>query len=98
MLKTASLAYPEKPATRLVQLSRNAETKICAALDVPRAGFLGILESASNSPGAKALFEFVRENVEVVEVGNWLEKGLEQYREAKITALQVPVPVIEKKK
>lgn len=97
---TASLAHPDLPATRLVVLPQKAEARICEAVGIARAGFIGLLESDNDSSvvGMKALVEFVREKVPKVEVENWLDEGLKEYRETRINAVQVAVPVPQRQK
>lgn len=93
---TASLAHPDKEATRLVVLPLKAEARLCEALGIARAGFIGLLEG--DAVGTRALVEFVREKVPKIEPGQWLEDGVKEYRETRINAYQVPVPVLQKDK
>jgi ribonuclease P/MRP protein subunit POP3 len=58
--------------TRLVLLDPSCERTIATAMGLPRAGVIGVFEDA---PGAAPLLEYVRENVNPVEVP-WLEKAL----------------------
>ncbi|EON64463.1 hypothetical protein W97_03695 [Coniosporium apollinis CBS 100218] len=71
MSRTASTLRPELAATRLVSLSPAAEVKIAAALGLPRAGVVGILEGAS---GSESLVDYVRQHVRPVEVP-WIEEA-----------------------
>ena len=93
---TASLAHPDKEATRLVVLPLNAEARLCDALGIARAGFIGLLEG--EAVGTRALVEFVRCKVPKIEPGQWLEDGVKEYRETRINAYQVAVPVLQKDK
>lgn len=97
---TASLAHSSLPATRLVVLPQKAEARICEALGIARAGLIALLEGDNDSTvvGMRALVEFVREKVPKVEVGNWLYEGVKEYRETRINAVQVAVPVTQKEK
>ena len=71
MSRTASLLHPDVPATRLVPLSPTAEARIAAALGLPRAGVVGIMEGA---PGSGPLVEYVRQHVQPVEVP-WIQEA-----------------------
>jgi len=72
-----SKSHSSQPPTNLVPLSLSSEARICKALGIPRVGILGIYEAA---PETNSLLEFVRLNVEVVDVpwarevvdGKWL--------------------------
>lgn len=82
-------------------LPPKAEIKICEALGIARAGFIGLLENGDSStppPGMNALVEFVREKVPAINPGKWLEDGIKEYRETRINAVQVPVPVLQHQK
>ncbi|TLD20926.1 putative RNA-processing protein [Venturia nashicola] len=73
----SSKNHPALAPTRLIPLSTGSEAKLCSALGIPRVGIIGVFEDA---PGAKGLVDYVRENVEVVDVpwvkeagkGEWL--------------------------
>ena len=93
---TASLAHKDKEATRVVVLPLKAETRICEALGIARAGFIGLLEG--DAVGTKALVEFVREKIPKIEPGKWLEDGVKSYLETRINAYQVSAPVLQKDK
>lgn len=93
---TASRKHPNKEATRLVVLPAKAEARICEALGIARASFVGLLEG--DALGTKTLIEFVREKVPATDAGKWLEDGLKRYQETKINTIQVPVPQVQKKK
>lgn len=74
---TASLAHPDLPATRLVLLSRSAEKQLSTAMGQSASvSILAVLEDGEQSPGLAALTEYVRENVEDVEV-SWLKQAAE---------------------
>lgn len=93
---TASLAHLDKEATRLVVLPPKSEARLCEALGIARAGFIGLLEG--DAVGTKALVEFLREKVPKIEPGKWLEEGVKSYNETRINAYQVPAPVLQKDK
>ncbi|KAG9952297.1 hypothetical protein KCU85_g2097, partial [Aureobasidium melanogenum] len=70
---TASYAQKNKAqCTRLVLLDPSCERTIAAAMGLPRAGVIGVFD---NAPGAAPLLEYVRDNVDPVEV-LWLNKAL----------------------
>lgn len=61
---------PAMTQTRLICLATSADTRLASALHIPRVGALAIFADA---PGAKALEEFVRDNVDVTEC-KWLDE------------------------
>lgn len=75
---TASLAHPELPATRLVLLDPASEEKVAAALaQSPNVSMLAILEvEQSEESGRKVLADYVRREVQAVEVP-WLKEAME---------------------
>lgn len=93
LVAMASLAHPEMPPTRLVQLPKVSDTQLCAALGIPRVSFIGLLEGA---PHAKALVELVRSSV--AEVGiPWLDEAQKAaYKPLKINAIQTSAPIMKK--
>ncbi|KFY17740.1 hypothetical protein V492_00408 [Pseudogymnoascus sp. VKM F-4246] len=70
LLQTSSLLHPNLPPTRLVVLPRTSEKRLCSALGVPRAGFIGVFD---NTPSATAVIDFCSANVPEIEVGKWLK-------------------------
>jgi ribonuclease P/MRP protein subunit POP3 len=58
--------------TRLVLLDPSSERILAASMGLPRAGVIGVFD---NAPGAGPLLEYVRQNVDPVEIP-WLEKAL----------------------
>ncbi|CZT01224.1 uncharacterized protein RAG0_08960 [Rhynchosporium agropyri] len=93
LIATASLAHPSLAPTRLVQLPKGCDARLCDALGLPRVSFIGILEGA---PHSKALVELVRENVSEIDVP-WLREMREKkYLGVKINAMQTFAPVVEK--
>ncbi|KAF7944048.1 hypothetical protein EAE96_010458 [Botrytis aclada] len=88
ILDTASKAYPTQPSTRLVQLPKGSETRIAAALGLPRVSFLGILEDAPNS---KALVDLIRDCVGEIEIP-WLNEAKKaEFLETKINSIQTTI-------
>ena len=93
LVTTASLAQPEFPATRLVELPKGSDKRLCEALGISRVSFVGILEGA---PHSKSLVERVRECVPVVEIP-WLREITElRYLPVKINAIGTFAPVAKK--
>jgi RNase P subunit Pop3 len=91
---TASLANPELPVTRLVQLPKGAGARLSDALGLPRVSFIGILDGA---PHSKPLVDLVRDFFPVVEIP-WLEEAKKSvYLPLKINAIESFVPVVAKK-
>lgn len=89
LVHRASLATPASPATRLVNLSKGAEARLCAALHLPRVSFVGLFEDA---PNATALIDLVRERVAPIEVP-WLKAvSLGLYMPVEIKAIETTTP------
>ena len=82
---TASLATPTTSPIRLVTLPKGAEARLCAALALPRVGFLGLMDGA---PHATPLVEYVREHVPSVEVPWLKEAAVAKYLPLKVSAVQ----------
>ena len=57
---------------RLIPLASSADARLASALHIPRVGALAIFADA---PGAKALEDFVRDNVDVTEC-NWVDEAM----------------------
>jgi hypothetical protein len=94
LVTTASLANPELPATRLVQLPKGCEARLSEALALPRVSFIGILDGA---PHSKSLVDLARESVPVIEIP-WLEEAKKSvYLPLKINAIESFVHVVAKK-
>ena len=60
LVYAASLAFPLVPPIKLVALPKGGETRLCKALQLPRIGFVGLMD---NAPGASQLIELVRTSV-----------------------------------
>jgi len=70
---TSSATQKDKTQqTRLVLLDPSSERTIATAMSLPRAGVIGVFD---DTPGAGPLLEYVKENVDPVEIP-WLEKAL----------------------
>jgi RNase P subunit Pop3 len=93
LVVTASLASPELPATRMVQLPGGCDARLAEALGLPRVSFVGILDGA---PHSKSLVDLVRECVPEVEIP-WLDEAKNSvYLPVKINAIESFVPVAKK--
>lgn len=94
LVTTASLANPELPVTRLVQLPKGCEARLSKALALPRVSFIGILDGA---PHSKSLVDLARECVPIIEIP-WLEEAKKSvYLPLKINAIESFVHVAAKK-
>lgn len=71
--------------TRLVTLQVKAESRLAEALQIPRVGAIGILEG---TPGANALIDYVRTNVDPVQC-KWIEEGLKAEWKGVKTSVQM---------
>jgi hypothetical protein len=89
----ASLANPELPVTKLVQLPKGCDTRLSEALGLPRVSFIGILDGA---PHSKSLVDLVRECVPEIKIP-WLEEVKKSvYLPVKINAIETFVPAAKK--
>lgn len=88
MVGAASEASPSLPPIRLVGLSKSCEGRLSEAVGIPRVSCIGLAE---NAPNSKALIDFVRGRVPVVDIA-WL-KGLPNgdYKPTKINASETTV-------
>lgn len=94
LVATASLAHPALPAIRLVQLKISSDARICEALGLPRASFIGIMEGA---PYSKSLVELVRECVPEIEVPWLREMKKGDYLPVKINTIETFAPAAKEK-
>jgi hypothetical protein len=97
LVVTASLAHPELPHTRLVQLPKGCDGRLCEALGLPRVSFIGLLDGA---PHSKSLIDLVQECVPEIETP-WLQEAKKSvYLPVKINVIEsfVPVPKKEQQK
>lgn len=93
LIATASLAHPQLLPTKLVQLPKGCDARLCAALGLSRVSFIGILEGA---PYSKTLLDLVRESVRDVEI-KWLqEMQTPLYNPVKINMIESFAPVVKK--
>jgi ribonuclease P/MRP protein subunit POP3 len=95
LIFTASLAHPNLPPTRLVQLPKGSDSRLCEALGLPRVSFVGILDDA---PHSKGLVDLVRGNVSEIEIP-WLSDAKRgEYLGVKINAIETFVGAGKKEK
>jgi ribonuclease P/MRP protein subunit POP3 len=93
LVATASLAYPDSPATRLIQLYKGSEERLCDALGIPRVSCVGIFESA---PFSISLIDLIRECVPPMEIA-WLKEAMDaKYLPLKVNSIQTFAPVGKK--
>ncbi|KAI1375058.1 hypothetical protein F4677DRAFT_424489 [Hypoxylon crocopeplum] len=71
MVAVASKSHSARTPIRLVGLSKSCEDRLSESLGIPRVSCVGIREGAPNS---KALVEFTRQYVPVIEV-QWLKEA-----------------------
>ncbi|PVH81226.1 hypothetical protein DL98DRAFT_175372 [Cadophora sp. DSE1049] len=95
LIFTASLANPSLPPTRLIQLPKGCDARLCDALGLPRVSFIGILEGA---PHSKPLLDLVRETVPEIDVPWLREVRDEKYLKVKVNAIETFAPVVAKEK
>ena len=95
LIFTASLAHPLLPSTRLVQLPRGSDARLCDALGLPRVSVIGILEGA---PHSNALIDLVQKTVPEIDVPWLKEVREEKYLKAKVDAIETFAPVVVKGK
>lgn len=88
LIATASKTHPSQAPTKIVPLPKGSETRIAAALHLPRVSFLGMLDDAPNS---KALLNVIRDCVGNIDIP-WLDEAKkEEYLETRIRVIQTTV-------
>ncbi|KAK2624651.1 hypothetical protein QTJ16_005844 [Diplocarpon rosae] len=93
LVATASRAHPCLPATRLVQLPKDCDARLCRALGIPRVSFIGLLDGA---PHADVLVEIIRSQVPEVDIP-WLQEVQNvKYMPVKINAVETFMSVSAK--
>lgn len=90
LIKTASLASPALPATRLVMLPKGAEERLGAALSIPRVGLIGLVDGA---PNTASLLELIRQHVPEVEAPWLADAATAGYLPVNIKATQTTAPI-----
>ncbi|KFZ05498.1 hypothetical protein V501_08285 [Pseudogymnoascus sp. VKM F-4519 (FW-2642)] len=94
LVQTSSLLHPNLPPTRFVTLPRSSEKRLCSALGVPRAGFIGIFDGA---PSATAVIDFCLANVPELEVDGWLKTDKSAFMPLKINTIEAADSVVQNK-
>ncbi|KAI1426757.1 hypothetical protein F5Y12DRAFT_741022 [Xylaria sp. FL1777] len=85
MVAVASRSHPSQPPTRLVELPRACEGRLCDSLGIPRVSCIGICVGAPNS---NALVDFAREHVAMAKVP-WFQEAIDgEYRATKINSIE----------
>ena len=88
LIASASLAQPQQPPIRLVQLSAKAERLLAEVLYQPRVGFIGVPLAA---PNVDALMIVVRAAVKPVIVPWLAESAVLHYLPVQIESIQTSV-------
>ncbi|KAI0386271.1 hypothetical protein F5Y04DRAFT_119400 [Hypomontagnella monticulosa] len=95
MVAVASKSYPGRTPIRLVGLSKSCEDRLSEALGIPRVSCIGLREEAPNS---KALVEFTRQHVPIIEI-LWLEEAKQaEHRETNINTIQTTIGTKKQRK
>ncbi|KAI1103784.1 hypothetical protein F4804DRAFT_309184 [Jackrogersella minutella] len=85
MVAVASKSNPTQIPIRLVGLSKFCEDRLSESLGIPRVSCIGLREEA---PDSKALVEFIRSHVPIIEV-QWLEEARQaKHRATNINAIE----------
>jgi ribonuclease P/MRP protein subunit POP3 len=82
------------PSTRLISLPTSTDALLASALHIPRVGALAIYEGA---PGAKALENYVRDNVGVTEC-KWIDEAISAEWRGLNVKSEVPGAKMDEKK
>ncbi|KAI1200117.1 hypothetical protein F5X97DRAFT_294929 [Nemania serpens] len=88
MVAVASKSHPSLPLTRLVELPRACEGRLCESLGIPRVSCIGLCVDAPNS---NPLIDFTRQHVAIPEVA-WLQEARHaEYRPTKINSTETVI-------
>lgn len=88
MVAAASKSHPVRTPIRLVGLSKSCEDRLSESLSIPRVSCIGLREDAPNS---KALIQFTRQHVPIIEA-QWLEEARRaEHRDTNINAIETSV-------
>ncbi|GAP89276.1 putative RNase p and RNase mrp subunit [Rosellinia necatrix] len=88
MVAVACKSHPSQPPTRLVELPKACEGRLCESLGIPRVSCIGICIGAPNSD---ALVDFAREHVGVITIP-WLQEAAQvEYQATKINAVETTI-------
>ena len=94
LIKAASLASASSPDIKLVLLPKGAETKLSAALGIPRVGIIGLKKGA---PAASPLVEFVKKHIPMVEIPWLAEAEAGVYLPVEINVIPTIAPIVKKR-
>jgi ribonuclease P/MRP protein subunit POP3 len=95
MVAAASKSHPSQSPTRLVELPRGCEGRLSESLGVPRVSCIGICFGAPNS---KALIDFTRRHVPIIEIP-WLQEASQaEFRETRINTVETIIGAKKKTK
>ncbi|KAI2639700.1 hypothetical protein GGS26DRAFT_279859 [Hypomontagnella submonticulosa] len=95
MVAVASKSYPGRTPIRLVGLSKSCEDRLSESLHIPRVSCIGLREEAPNS---KALVEFTRQHVPIIEI-RWLEEAKQaEHRETNINTIETTIGTKKQRK
>ncbi|OBT79790.1 hypothetical protein VF21_01502 [Pseudogymnoascus sp. 05NY08] len=94
LLQTSSLLHANLPPTRFVILPRSSEKRLCSALGIPRAGFIGVFDGA---PSATAVIDFCLANVPELEVSEWLKAEKSAFMPLKINTIEAADSALQNK-
>lgn len=90
LTKTASLAVPSSPSTRIVSLPGGAEDRLKTILGIPRVAMVGLIDGA---PNASPIIQLIRQKVPELDVP-WLQEAAKgAYLAVKINAVQTGATV-----
>ncbi|KAI0914468.1 hypothetical protein F4823DRAFT_573402 [Ustulina deusta] len=93
MVAVASKSHPSQSPTRLVELPRACEGRLCESLGIPRVSCIGICVGAPNS---SALVDFTRAHVAITDV-SWFQEALDgEYRATRINSIETFIGVRKK--
>ncbi|KAI0434001.1 hypothetical protein F5Y09DRAFT_297466 [Xylaria sp. FL1042] len=93
MVAVASKSHPSQAPTRLVELPRACEGRLCESLGIPRVSCIGICVEAPNS---NALVDFARDHVATARVPWFQEAADGEYRTTKINPIETIIGASKK--
>ncbi|KAI0969305.1 hypothetical protein F4678DRAFT_473929 [Xylaria arbuscula] len=93
MVAVAAKSHPSQPPTRLVELPRACEGRLCESLGIPRVSCVAICAGAPNS---NALVDFAREHVATIKVPWFNEAADGDYRATKINSIETVIGASKK--
>ncbi|KAI1168634.1 hypothetical protein F5B18DRAFT_595905 [Nemania serpens] len=88
MVAVANQSHPSRPPTRLVELPRACEGKLCESLGIPRVSCIGLCVDAPNS---NPLIDFTQQHVAVTEVPWLREASNAEFRTTKINSTETVI-------